>query len=246
MISEGIGRAGLALKDLIARLVDAAGIPPNVLTLSSLLPMALAGWNLGQGNLAAAAAWTLVGGVLDLIDGAVARMSGKTSTFGAVLDSVVDRASDTLVYVGGIYYFHVTDQSLYVILGAVALGGAIGVSYTRARAENVIPECRVGFTERGERLGLIICGLFLDRLGQAFMLLAFLAWLTTVQRLLHTYRVIARIERAEGGGVENLPVGLDVWGTLGRWIFLNWPRGSWQYDVVCAAIIAALWFLPHF
>ncbi len=244
MISEAIGRAGLALKAMIAHIVGAAGIPPNVLTLSSLVPMALAGWNLGQGNLGAAAAWTLVGGVLDLIDGAVARLSGKTSTFGAVLDSVVDRASDTLVYVGGIYYFHVTGQSLYVILGAIALGGAIGVSYTRARAENVIPECRVGFTERGERLGLIIFGLFLDRLGQAFMLLAFLAWLTTVQRLLHAYRVIARVERA-GGSVENLPVGLAIWGTVGRWLFLNWPRGSWQYDLVCAAIIAALWYLPQ-
>ena len=98
MISEGIGRAGLALKAVVARLVGAAGIPPNVLTLSSLLPMALAGWSLGNGYLAAAASWTLVGGVLDLIDGAVARLSGKTSTFGAVLDSVVDRASDTLVF----------------------------------------------------------------------------------------------------------------------------------------------------
>jgi phosphatidylglycerophosphate synthase len=244
MISEGIGRAGMALKTVVARLVGDAGIPPNVLTLSSLVPMALAGWNLGHGNLAAAASWTLVGGVLDLIDGAVARISGKTSTFGAVLDSVVDRASDTLVYVGGIYYFHVTGQSQYVVLGAVALGGAIGVSYTRARAENVIPECRVGFTERGERLALIILGLYLDRLGQAFILLAFLAWLTTVQRLLHAYRVIGRIERA-GGSVEGLPAGLEIWGTLGRWLFLNWPRGSWQYDVVCTVIIAALWFLPH-
>ena len=244
MISEGIGRAGLALKAVVARLVGAAGIPPNVLTLSSLLPMALAGWNLGQGNLATAASWTLVGGVLDLIDGAVARISGKTSTFGGVLDSVVDRASDTLVYVGGIYYFHATDQPLYVILGAVALGGALGVSYTRARAENVIPECRVGFTERGERLGLIILGLYLGHLGQAFILLAFLAWLTTIQRLLHAYRVIGRVERA-GGSVEGLPAGLEIWGTPGRWLFLNWPRGSWQYDLICGAIIAALWFLPH-
>jgi CDP-diacylglycerol--glycerol-3-phosphate 3-phosphatidyltransferase len=244
MISDAIGRAGLALKAVVAGAVGAAGIPPNVLTLSSLIPMALAAWNLGHGNLASAAAWTLVGGVLDLIDGAVARLSGKTSTFGGVLDSVVDRASDTLVYVGGIYYFQATGQPLYVTLGAVALGGAIGVSYTRARAENVIPECRVGFTERGERLALIILGLYLGRLGQAFMLLAFLAWLTTVQRLLHAYRVIGRIERA-GGVSDGIPEGLDVWGTFGRWLFLNWPRGSWQYDIICGAILAALWFLPH-
>jgi phosphatidylglycerophosphate synthase len=245
MISDGIGRAGTALKTGVARIVGDAGIPPNVLTLSSLLPMALAGWNLGQGNLAAAATWTLIGGTLDLIDGAVARIAGKTSTFGAVLDSVVDRASDTLVYVGGIYYFHSMGQPLYVTLGAIALGGAIGVSYTRARAENVIPECRVGFAERGERLALIILGLYLGRLGQAFILLAFLAWLTTVQRLLHAYRMITKIERA-GGSTEGLPSGLDAWGTAGRWLFLNWPRGSLQFDIVSVAILLALWFLPQF
>lgn len=243
MISDGIGRAGSALKEAFARLVGALGIPPNVLTLSSLLPMVLGAWHLGQGRLTTAAFWILLGGALDLIDGAVARASGKTSSFGGILDSVVDRASDTLVYVGAVYLFHTQNEPLYVALCAVALGGALGVSYTRARAENVIPECRVGFTERGERLVLMIIGLFLGRLGQAVTLLAFLSWHTTVQRLLHSYRVINRIER---GGMtrETVPQGLAIWGTTGRWVFLNWPRGSWQYDLICAAIIAALFLLP--
>lgn len=196
MISDAIGRAGMAGKAAVARLVMVIGIPPNVLTLSSLIPMTLAAWNLGHGRLGTAGLWIVAGGALDLIDGAVARASGQTSDFGAVLDSVVDRASDTLVYVGAAYWFHSQGASIHVTLTAVALGGALGVSYARARAENVIDECRVGFTERGERLVLIVLGLFLDRLGSAVLLLAVLSWLTTVQRLLHVHRVIS--ERPQG------------------------------------------------
>lgn len=235
MISEAIGRAGLAAKGGVARLVIKIGIPPNILTLSSLIPMVLAAWNLGHGRMGTAGLWIVAGGVLDLIDGAVARATGKTSDFGGVLDSVVDRASDTLVYVGAAYWFHTLGASIHVTLTAVALGGALGVSYARARAENVIDECRVGFTERGERLVLVILGLVFARLGTAILLLAFLSWLTTVQRLLHVHRVISE---------QRTDKNLEVWGTTGRWIFLNWPRGSWQYDFVCLAIILALLFLP--
>lgn len=245
MISDRIGRAGEALKLSFASVVTAVGIPPNVVTLSSLVPMVLAAWNLEQGRLLSAASWILVGGLLDLIDGAVARHSGKSSEFGAILDSVVDRASDTLVFVGAIYYFHTLGSSLYVALGAMALGGALGVSYARARAENIIPECRVGFTERGERIVLLMLGLFFGKVAQALTLLAFLTWLTTVQRLLHAYRVLDERERLRARGGQGQPRrGLDVWGTTGRWIFLNWPRGSWQYDLICAVLLALLFTLP--
>ncbi len=243
MISEGLGRGGTVVKGALASVIGGVGIPPNVLTLSSLIPMTIAAWNLAQGRPFAAAGWIVVGGTLDLIDGAVARAYGTTSEFGGVLDSVVDRASDTLVHIGVVYHFHMLGEPLYVVLSAVSLGGSLGVSYTRARAENVIPECRVGFTERGERLVLLMLGLFIGRLAQAVTLLAFLTWLTTVQRLLHAYRVLRQRHQGTAGD-EQAPQGLEVWGSLGRWIFLNWPRGSWQYDLVCAAIIAALLQLP--
>ncbi|HJO04843.1 MAG TPA: CDP-alcohol phosphatidyltransferase family protein [Acidobacteriota bacterium] len=243
MISEGIGRGGTAVKGAIAAVIGGLGIPPNVLTLSSLIPMMIAAWNLAQGRPFAAAGWIVLGGLLDLIDGAVARAYGTTTEFGGVLDSVVDRASDTLVHIGVVYHFHTLDEPLFVVLSAVSLGGSLGVSYTRARAENVIPECRVGFTERGERLVLLMLGLFAGRLAQAVTLLAFLAWLTTVQRLLHAYRILRKRHRDSADDTQ-LPRGLEVWGPTGRWLFLNWPRGSWQYDLICAAIIAALLVLP--
>jgi phosphatidylglycerophosphate synthase len=245
MISDRVGAIGTAFKARVAAIVTRLGVPPNIVTLSSLVPMVLAAWNLEQGRMLSAASWILVGGALDLIDGAVARYSGKASEFGAVLDSVIDRASDTLVYAGAIYYFHTVGSSLYVALGALALGGSIGVSYARARAENVIPECRVGFAERGERIVLLMLGLFFGRLAQAIALLAFLTWLTTVQRLLHAYRVIGERDALRAVGREDeLRRGMDIWGTTGRWVFLNWPRGSWQFDLIAAAVIVALFVLP--
>jgi CDP-diacylglycerol--glycerol-3-phosphate 3-phosphatidyltransferase len=243
MISEGIGRAGSAIKGAIAAVIGGLGVPPNVLTLSSLIPMMIAAWNLATGRPFVAAGWIVVGGALDLIDGAVARASGTTTDFGAVLDSAVDRASDTLVHIGVVYHFHMLGEPLYVVLSAISLGGSLGVSYTRARAENVIPECRVGFTERSERLVLLLLGLFAGRLGQAVTLLAFLAWLTTVQRLLHAYRVL-QLRHQTSDGEGPLPQGLELWRPAERWLFFNWPRGSWQYDLICAAIITVLLTLP--
>lgn len=198
MISQGIARVAIALKSGIARGVSVLGIPPNVLTLSSLVPMAVAAWVLSRGELTLAGLWIVGGGALDLIDGAVARQTNRTSAFGGVLDSVVDRASDTLVYLGAVLYFHRLEEPLYVALSAAALGGALAVSYARARAENVIPECRVGFTERGERIVLLLLGLFFGRLAQAVTLLAFLSWLTTAQRLIHAHRVIRNRELPDG------------------------------------------------
>ncbi len=191
MISHSIARFFQALKAAIAKAVSSIGIHPNFITVSSLFPMVIAAWALSEGRLVTAGLWIIAGGALDLIDGAVARLSGKATPFGGVLDSVVDRASDTLLYVGAVLYFDRIGEPLYVGLSAIALGGALAVSYTRARAENVIPECEVGFFERGERIVLLLLGLLVNRLPQAILLLAVLSWLTTVQRLIHAHRHIS-------------------------------------------------------
>jgi len=89
-----------------------------------------------------------------------------------------------------VLYFYRLGQPAYVFLTMVALAGALMVSYTRARAENTVLDCKVGFAERGERMVLMLLGLFLHKLGAAMWMLAFLAWLTTLQRLVHTYRAL--------------------------------------------------------
>jgi CDP-diacylglycerol--glycerol-3-phosphate 3-phosphatidyltransferase len=190
MISQVIERGVLWLKAAITKVVVMLRISPNVLTISSLIPAVLAAYYLANGRLTLAGLWIIAAGFLDIIDGAVARALDKMTPFGAVLDSVTDRASDAFIYVGVVLYFYRVEQPLYVLLTMVALAGALMVSYTRARAENTVIDCKVGFAERGERMVLMLLGLFFHKLGAAIWMLAFLSWLTTLQRLVHVHRAL--------------------------------------------------------
>ena len=146
---------------------------------------------LAPGRLTAAGLGIIAAGCFDVFDGAVARARGENSPFGAVLDSVTDRAADAFIYIGAVLYFYRIGQPLYVFVTMVALAGALMVSYTRARAENTIIDCKVGFAERGERMVLLLLALFFNKLGAGMWMLAGLAWLTTLQRLIHTHRALA-------------------------------------------------------
>ena len=191
MISEIITRGVLSLKAAVTKVVVMLHISPNLLTVTSLIPTALATYNLAQGRLTVAGLWIIAAGFFDVIDGAVARALGKNTPFGAVLDSVTDRAADAFIYIGAVLYFYSIGEPLYVFVTMVALAGALMVSYTRARAENTVIDCKVGFAERGERMVLLLLALFFNKLGAGMWMLAGLAWLTTLQRLVHTHRALA-------------------------------------------------------
>ena len=190
MISEVIERGVLRLKAVVTKVFVSLRASPNMLTITSLVPTALATYYLANGRLTLAGLWIIAAGFFDVIDGAVARALNKMSPFGAVLDSVTDRAADAFIYIGAVLYFYRVGEPLYVFVSMVALAGALMVSYTRARAENTVVDCKVGFAERGERMVLMLLGLFFHKLGAAMWMLAFLAWLTTVQRLVHTHRAL--------------------------------------------------------
>ena len=100
-------------------------------------------------------------GALDILDGALARASGQVSPFGAFLDSVLDRYSDLLVLAGLVFLFARLGRLEVVVAVLLALIGTVMVSYTRARAESVDVECRVGLMERGERMLVLIAGALL-------------------------------------------------------------------------------------
>lgn len=190
MISQVIERGVLSLKAAVTKVVVALRISPNLLTLTSLIPTALATYYLANGRLTVAGLWIIAAGFFDVIDGAVARALDRMTPFGAVLDSVTDRASDAFIYVGAVLYFYRIQEPFYVFLTMVALAGALMVSYTRARAENTVIDCKVGFAERGERMVLMLLALFFNKLGAGMWMLAGLAWLTTLQRLVHTHRAL--------------------------------------------------------
>ena len=137
------------------------------------------------------AAVFVVGSVLDILDGALARAGGKQTPFGAFIDSTTDRASEA-VMLGAIALSFTRDaDELGVALTAAAIAGSFLVSYTRARAEALGLRGDVGIGSRAERVVVITAGLVLAPWGGlpwAIGVLAATAWFTVVQRVLHVRR----------------------------------------------------------
>jgi len=132
-------------------------------------------------------------GIFDMVDGRVARVTGQVTQFGAFFDSVVDRYSDVALYFGLLVYYARGNRFFYVVLTALVMTTSIMVSYTRARAESLIGQCKVGFMERPERVVLIIIGALGQGLGITTMapclwVIAVLGNITVIHRILYTYR----------------------------------------------------------
>jgi CDP-diacylglycerol--glycerol-3-phosphate 3-phosphatidyltransferase len=134
-------------------------------------------------------------GALDILDGSLARVSGRASPFGAFLDSVLDRYSDLLVLAGLVFLFARLGRLDAVIAVLLAVVGTVMVSYTRARAESIDVECRVGLMERGERMLVLIAGALFDLLVPAVWVVALGANATAVQRIAHTWRAARGVLR---------------------------------------------------
>jgi phosphatidylglycerophosphate synthase len=124
---------------------------------------------------------------LDMLDGQVARREKRVTAFGAFFDSTLDRYSDMALYMGLLVYYAVAERTSYVILSAVATAGSVMVSYSRARAESLIPLCKVGFMERPERMVLLILGGLFNRMAPALWVIAVVATLTVIHRIAFTW-----------------------------------------------------------
>jgi CDP-diacylglycerol--glycerol-3-phosphate 3-phosphatidyltransferase len=123
-----------------------------------------------------------------MADGRVARVSHRVTPFGAFYDSVLDRYSDLCLLVGLLVFYGRVNRFFYVALVAAAMIGSVMVSYTRARAENLIPTCKVGFLERPERMVLIIIGALFERMAPVLWVIAVLSNWTVIQRIVHTHQ----------------------------------------------------------
>jgi CDP-diacylglycerol---glycerol-3-phosphate 3-phosphatidyltransferase len=130
----------------------------------------------------------VAGSVLDILDGALARAGGKTTPFGAFLDSTTDRISEGFMLTAIAYVFARHGRDVFVAVTMAAVAGSFLVSYTRARAEALGLRGDVGIGSRAERVVVITAGLVLAPWGVlpwAIVLLAATAWITVVQRVLH-------------------------------------------------------------
>lgn len=143
----------------------------------------------------------LVAGIFDMLDGSLARLSKQVTPFGAFLDSTLDRVSEGVVLAGIAYFLADRGRAVDAGLVVLALLGSILVSYTRARAESLGVECKVGIMSRPERIILVAIGLFFDVLPYVIYIMLALTAFTVIQRVVHTYRELGR-KREQGGSVE--------------------------------------------
>ena len=196
-ITHAIGVACDRVVVLLVRGLAVARIKPNTLTFIGLIINIGAAVVLAAGQFRIAGFVILGGAVFDMLDGRVARTTGRVTRFGGFFDSVLDRYSDLSLLIGLLVFYASINRFFYVVLTAVVMMATVLISYTRARAENVIPKCKVGFMERPERIVLLIIGALFNRMAPVLWVIAVLGNLTVIHRMIYTWQQTRRIERAE-------------------------------------------------
>jgi CDP-diacylglycerol--glycerol-3-phosphate 3-phosphatidyltransferase len=185
------GRIGAGGKQIVGSIVDGLAmlrVHPNILTLIGLLINIFAMILFAKGIFLWAGIVIMFAGVFDMVDGEVARRTKRVTKFGAFFDSVIDRYSDMLLLLGLVIWYAKINRIFYVGLTGLVLIGSVLTSYTRARAESLIPACKVGFLERPERIVLLIIGSLADRMAAVLWVMAILSNWTVSQRIWYTWR----------------------------------------------------------
>jgi CDP-diacylglycerol--glycerol-3-phosphate 3-phosphatidyltransferase len=168
-----------------AELVAKTGISPNIVTALGLLVALVTAWVLSTGHFFLGGFLVLVSGAFDMLDGAVARISGKSTRFGAILDSTFDRLSEAALFLGLLAYYANQGSFQEIVLVGAALVGSMLTSYVRARAEGLGLKCEVGFFTRPERVILLAIGLILNQMLVILWIIAVLSNLVAWQRLFY-------------------------------------------------------------
>jgi archaetidylinositol phosphate synthase len=184
----------------------AKGIPvsPNMLTVIGLAVSIVTAMIFARGYVVLGGVFILISGIFDVLDGAVARASNRTTAFGAVLDSVCDRYADAIIFVGIIYGLlsgKIMSYPLFLVPDwlwcSLALIGSYLVSYTRARSEAAgARSMDIGLAERPERMILLVLGAFTGYLVPAIALIVILTHITSLQRLIQAERSLRTCHKA--------------------------------------------------
>ncbi len=191
----------------IAKVLSRLGVHPNILSLAGLIFSLAAGFAFSTGAFFWGAWIVVLAGMCDTMDGEIARQSGKNNRFGAFFDSTLDRYSDAFILLGMGWYFAggpilfgvegddaAGVQSWWAVIFVItALAGSFMVSYTRARAEALGFECRIGLMQRPERITLLVIGSLLGSIPVAglilikitLLVLALSSHITAIHRMVH-------------------------------------------------------------
>ena len=216
MFGASIGRAAQRIIDAMVRWLALGHINPNILTVIGVALNVGCGLLFGYGSFFSAGIALIIANLFDMLDGQVARLSGRVTRFGGFLDSSLDRLSDMVVFVGlMVFYARDTEfhSTLNVFLAGAGLMGSVMVSYASARAESLIPKCDVGFLRRPERVVLFIIGalsthpgssnFFANRMPAVLWVLAIGSYWTFAHRMYHTWRELNIQAKKENSGEQS-------------------------------------------
>lgn len=204
MISEPIGQAVRQYMLGVGRFFARYGITPNMATMIGFALNVVVALVLVGGYPRAAGVLLLVASAFDMVDGAIARVTGKISTFGGFLDSTVDRYSEIVVYVGLLIWLNTTDNDhVGSVLVLISASGALMISYARARAEAIGYKASVGLVARPERVVLLALCLVIEQPMWALWILAVATHVTAVWRMLHVWRVTGIAEATDSAGTPS-------------------------------------------
>jgi CDP-diacylglycerol--glycerol-3-phosphate 3-phosphatidyltransferase len=177
-----------------SRLIESR-LTPNAISLTGLALCVVAAVLVWEEEFLLGGIAFVVGSVCDTLDGRYSRMSGKGTPFGAFLDSTLDRIEEGIVLTAVAAHFSREGDDLAVAAVVVAVLASLMVSYTRARAEALGVECKVGLADRAVRVVILSAGLLLaglDLLAPAVYVLAALSTVTVLQRIWHVRRELTR------------------------------------------------------
>ncbi len=254
--SRAIGTVFVRARTALARGLVRLGARPNHITVAGfgITLFAAACFVVGAGHQApyegptagvgqslwpvAAALFLLLAGACDMLDGAVARQGNSGTPFGGVLDSTLDRLSDIAVYLGMAIHFAYYGNVTYTVLSVAAMCNGYMISYVKARAEDLIDDCSVGYWLRGERCGGLLLACLCFHVPAWLWLQATTPLGTVARRLWHAHRVLRDGGRSPVRSTSDRP-------SLLRAIWRgDTPRGSIAYDVVTGVAIAFFVFAP--
>lgn len=200
------------VEQTVAPILGRLGITPNMVTLVGLLLTVGVAAVLANGSLFLGGWLMIAAGVFDLFDGALARATNQTSRFGAFFDSIIDRYSEAIIFLGLLIYYHRANgpqAMLAITLVYCAIIGSLMVSYARARAEGLDIACETGWLGRPERITILCLGLLLNWVIAALWILAIFTNITAIQRIYHVWRT-DRLSKA----ADHPPVRKPLWDFL--------------------------------
>jgi CDP-diacylglycerol--glycerol-3-phosphate 3-phosphatidyltransferase len=175
--------------DPIGGFLNRLGLTPNLMTILGLVGNTVGAYFLMQGNMLVGGLLILAMGPVDALDGTMARLRGEPSDFGAFVDSVTDRYSELVIFLGLLLYYNQQSDLVNTLGVYLAAAGSVLVSYVRARAQSLGYEAKVGILTRVERYAVLAPTLIFNIPWVGIWIIAVLANVTAIQRIIHVRRL---------------------------------------------------------